>query len=398
MRLIKEEKFKKIVSQGFGFEFGIAAEGLYLIEISARARSEKQIGDNETDDDDLRIEIDGRKFAQPGEPVRYFDGPAAFSGGQLHNLKKTVVFLYQFSEGKHVLAFVPDREPTLEEIKIYQPQIDGGKINLELNQQAEDGDRRDWYAFALIDLPLKEISIELTCQKRKWDRDDVKIIIDGQTRRNLKNGIRRFWYWLGAFFDGKSQSDTFAVNLTKGIHYIEFWADRMPTLNRVMLNFGDASLKRIPTVYDPKWTGEFHDDSEKMILARAIFGEAGNQIRDARIAVGWSIKNRLGKDVYPWRDYKTYNDVVLAPKQYDAFVDPRVSPKLEDPLNEIYNERRAWFECYEIAELVFDEKVRDVSEGAVFFHDISIPQPSFLKANPNAKYIKQIDDLLFYGI
>ncbi len=398
MQTIKEENFKKRINQKFDFSFDIPAEGLYLIDISARARSEKQIGNNESDDDDLRVEIDGQIFSSLSGKARYFDSPAAFSGGRLHNLKKTVIFLSQFSEGSHFLTFVPDREPILEDIKIYQLKVERGRLILELNQQAEDGDRRDWFAVIFIDLPLKEISVELTCQKRKFDRDDVKIIIDGEVKRNLKNGIRRFWYWLGAFLNGKKQLDTFGVNLTKGTHFFEFWADRMPTLNRIIFDFGNTPIRRIPTVYDPKWTGDFRDDTEKMILARAIFGEAGNQIREAKIAVGWSIKNRLGKNVHSWHDYGTYNDVILAVGQYDAFVNPKVRPKLEDPLNKLYNEKKAWAECYEIAELVFNRKVKDESEGAVFFHDISISQLPFLKANPNAKYIKQIDDLLFYGI
>lgn len=42
--------------------FAIDMEGIYLIKVEARARSEKQLSG--TDDEDLRIEIDKRKFPQ----------------------------------------------------------------------------------------------------------------------------------------------------------------------------------------------------------------------------------------------------------------------------------------------------------------------------------------------
>ena len=38
-------------------------------------RSEKQIGENETDDDDLRVEIGGRKFGRLNDAYGYFDSP-----------------------------------------------------------------------------------------------------------------------------------------------------------------------------------------------------------------------------------------------------------------------------------------------------------------------------------
>jgi hypothetical protein len=293
MELIFQDITKSKIEKIFNYPFQILKEDLYLIEISARARSERQIGEEETDDDDLRIEINSRKFPQLNSPTRYFDSPAAFSGGRLHNCKKTVIFLHQFSEGNHTLTLIPDREPFLEEIKTSKGEIKEGKLTLGLDRQAEDGDRRPWYTFAFIDLPLKKITLDLSCQRRKWDKDDVKIIIDGEIKRNLKEGIlHKFWYWVGSFLKGGRQTDTFEVDLKKGVHYIELWADRMPILNQVILDFGDTLLKRIPTVYDPKWIGVFFDDPEDVLLARLIFGEVRNQPKEAKIWVAGTVINR----------------------------------------------------------------------------------------------------------
>ena len=58
-------------------------------------------------------------------------------------------------------------------------------------------------------------------------------------------------------------------------------------------------------------------EGKSMHLARAIFGEARGTKDDARTAVAWSIRNRLGR---PRRfGGGTYHAVILKPKQYSAF-------------------------------------------------------------------------------
>lgn len=182
MKTIFQEKFNRKISEKFTRELDITEEGLYLIEISAKCRSEIQIGPKETDDEDLRIEIDGRKFPMLEAPARYFDSPAAFSGGKLHNLKKTIFFFIYFSKGKHILTLIPDREPRLQELSVNFIRDKVSNIELDINNQAEDGDRRPWITFALIDLSIKQIEIEIKTQRRFIDSDDVKLIIDGKTK------------------------------------------------------------------------------------------------------------------------------------------------------------------------------------------------------------------------
>lgn len=404
MQSVRQEKFNKKIKEKFDYGFEVEKEGLHLIKISARARSQKQISDNATDDDDLRIEINGRKFPKLDNSQRYLDSPAAFSGGQLHNLKKTIYFLINLSKGIHTISFIPDNEPYLEELSIFGfPKPESG-ISLDINEQAEDGDRRPWITFALVDLPLESLTAEVTTKWRWRDSDDVKLIIDNNIQKNKFSLFHRDWLWSGSIFkklfQKETQTRTVKPDLKKSeFHYIEFWADETPTLHVVKLDLGEMNLERIPTVDDPKWTGDFRDDSKEMILARAIFGEARNQPREAKIAVGWSIKNRLDKDVIPWRNYKTLHDVIFDEGQYDAFSNPEVMPRVENPLDTTsLMEKEAWYESYEIATLIIDNAVEDEGGGAVFFHDTRISKEEFLRINPNAEYIKQIGDLLFYGL
>lgn len=403
MKLIKHEEFNRKLKEGFNYKFEIEKEGFYLIEISARARSEKQIDQNGTDDDDLRIEIDGRKFPKLENPERYFDSPASFSGGQLHNLKKTVYFLIFFSEGKHFLDFIPDKTPVLENLSVYFVSVRHSvsntvsNISLNVEQTAENGNRRPWITFALVDLSLNEFETKIETERRFLDSDDVKLIINGKIKRNLREGIfRKFWFWAGSFLKGETKTENFNANLNAGLHYVEFHADRTPKFHNIEFDFGEQ-VKRIPNVYDPEWTGNnFKDDTEQMILARAIFGEARNLLLSdkVRIAVGWSIRNRVENNKR-WGD--TYKEVILEPVQYSAFnLYDENRPFVEDPFREEKQQnKKSWKKCYKIAGQVMNGEVQDPIDGANHYYDESIDRPDWLTEE---NFIIKIDTIFFHRL
>jgi len=239
-------------------------------------------------------------------------------------------------------------------------------------------------------LPLKK-----SCERKKFDKDDVKIIIDGQVKRNLKSGFRKFWYWLGIFSGGKTQRDNFRLDLEKrSNHYVEFWADRTPILNKLTLDFGGDLPKRTPTVYDPKWTENFLDDPVDILLARLIFGEAEDQLPEAKIWIAVSVLNRMRAKAWP----DNIHDVVLQPGQYDPFKpdDPNFS-KVINPLEEADNKRRiSWFESYEIAVKILSGEIKNSSE-ATHFHGRGVTKEWFMEyIVPNGRFLKKIDDTYFY--
>jgi len=153
--------------------------------------------------------------------------------------------------------------------------------------------------------------------------------------------------------------------------------------------------KRVPTKDDPLWTGDFSDDSAQMILARAIFGEARGAKDYERIAVAWSIRNRLGR---PRRfGGGTYHAIILKPNQYSAFLEgDRNRTFVENPIHSGNAlDIRAWEECYVIAGKVIQGDIEDPTAGADHYFDKSIHPPSWAKE----EYFKvRIGPFRFYEV
>ncbi|PIY80388.1 MAG: hypothetical protein COY80_03285 [Candidatus Pacebacteria bacterium CG_4_10_14_0_8_um_filter_42_14] len=164
----------------------------------------------------------------------------------------------------------------------------------------------------------------------------------------------------------------------------------------------DQPPSSIPTVDDPRWTDNFEDDSEVIILARLIFGEARNQSMEAMVGVGWLIKNRVNAN----KKYfgSSYHDVILKNDgkywQFSSFIptDPNFKV-LTDPLSSNSKEadKQAWVIAYDIASKIIGDLVVDPTKGATFFHSSDLSQEKFVTQSvPGAIFIKRIGDLLFY--
>src|SRR3989344_1338430 len=120
MQLILEDKQKREAKAKEEISFS-SFSSYHLIIITARTKSEKQLGKNTTDDEDLIVKIDGKIFTQLNSD-RLKDSPASFSGGRLHNFAKTVYFL-TFLKGKdHAIILETDKIPntaSIESLQVY---------------------------------------------------------------------------------------------------------------------------------------------------------------------------------------------------------------------------------------------------------------------------------------
>ncbi|MBI5356010.1 cell wall hydrolase [Candidatus Collierbacteria bacterium] len=405
MKLIFEDGHSRTIKTKEEIKFS-SFSSYHLIIITGRAKSENQLGDHVTDDEDLIVKLNNKSFPKLGSDG-LIDSPTAFSGGKLHNLSKTVYFL-TFLEGEdHEIVLETDKTPgtaTFESLRVYALNP-VEKLILEPKIQAEDGDRRPWISFALDNLALKSIALTLTYSHRKRDSDDVKIKIDGKTQGNLLQIIKYFlWRFVGSLLPWatptKTETQIFEINLPEGLHYVELEADRTPTLNKLIIDFGKILTtpegERIPTVDNPKWTGSFYNDTEIILLSRAIYGEAGGESEKAKTAVGWTIRNRVEDSKNRWGT--TYHEVILAKYQYEPFNDPSgksfkkiTQPQLNNPL-----EKQAWLDSYKTAELVFFGKEADPTDGANHFYVPSNqPKPDWADEN---KFTIQIGATRFYKL
>ncbi len=244
-------RLSKKITKKYDYKISLSRSGLVAIFISARCLSKKQ--NNSVVDEDLRVEINGLRFKEipSRKKIQLFNIPSAWNGAKLRGLKKTVVFLTILKVGEQLISLIPKNSAFVEDIDFKELSI-ASNINLKIEERAEDGNRRPWYTFVLIDLPLSQMSSELTVERRLWDSDDVKIIVDNEVKRNIRGGKYKFWPitgnvlgWLIFRSKGESKKNKveFEENLERGIHYLEFYADRMPILHQVNFNLNYSVTK-----------------------------------------------------------------------------------------------------------------------------------------------------------
>jgi hypothetical protein len=239
MKLVKTETLNEEVRDGFEYSFEIKEKGVYAIEMIARAKSWWQRGFRSFfNDDNLAFALDGREFPKLSGKSGLFDGEAAWNGNSLKGLAKTNLVFVELDEGIHLLRFMVDGRPELESISLFQAEGEEAVYAPQRNNPSEDRDRRPWVTVVLADLSLKRLSVTASAGKRGSDDDDIRLFIDGETRLNRSGKAHRNWYWCGRVLDGAEKTFEEDLDLEKGLHYVEFWADRMPPLREIRLAFG----------------------------------------------------------------------------------------------------------------------------------------------------------------
>lgn len=245
MELLNGSFAKGKITKETSNPFTLTVDGIYLIEILSKAKSEKQTG---SDDEDLKIEIDGQKFPKLTDSTEYFNSPAGFSGAALKGLVKAVCFIATLEKGSHTLSYFPDESTEIIDAQIYRLVNDTKLETLDLHPKyhADDGDRRPWVTYVFFNTGVVNFSLIADLERRFIDSDDIKIIVDGNIKRNYRNDkLHKLWYFAASKFIGTRQTETFAINLGPGLHYVELHADRTPLLNQVTF----SQLKGV-TIHD----------------------------------------------------------------------------------------------------------------------------------------------------
>ncbi|MCG2809602.1 MAG: hypothetical protein L6275_04675, partial [Candidatus Portnoybacteria bacterium] len=236
MDLLKKENLNLAIKNNFNYNFKIPEDGIYFIEIIASAKSWWQNLKSLKsffNDDDLAVKIDDIEFPKLNGKKGLFDGEAAWNGNNLKGLSKTSIFIINLRKGNHTLNFLVDQNPILECISIFKINEDE-EINYipEKNNPPQNGNRRQWMAISVINLPIKNLNIKAIAKKysNNEDDDDIKLIINGNIQKNEAEKSHKNWFWCGRVSDGQEKEFNKELNLAVGLHYIELWADRMPEM------------------------------------------------------------------------------------------------------------------------------------------------------------------------
>ena len=245
MNLITEEKLNKEITKSHNYDFEIAENGLYIIEITARPKNWLQNlikFISFFQDDDLKVKIDNIEF----------DSKTAWNGNKLAGLQQINLFLINLNQGKHTLHFTADQSPQLETIKIYRSQNEKN-ITIDQDYQIEPGNRRPWLFITLINLALEKLQIKAVAnQKQNGDDNDLQLKINGQRQINDIPKSHKYWYWCGRVLKGQSRVFEQDLNLPNGLHYLELWTDNSPALEKIEITILKSKLKNttiIPYTY-----------------------------------------------------------------------------------------------------------------------------------------------------
>lgn len=233
MEIIFEDNKKRQIIGREEISIPVKTSGLYLLEVSARAQNKLQL--NGSHDENLRIEFTGTQFP--------FNSSLAFNGSKLKGFLQSIFILVKLRPGINTLSLISELSATIENIKVSLIDNDDSKIELGLQKQAEDADRRPWLVFGLVNLSLKSFLVDLILKRRFIDSDDVKIIVDGKIFRNNRSLKHKLWYFAASILSGERQKETFNCDFTSGTHILEFEADRAPKFNSIVF-FG---VKEITT-------------------------------------------------------------------------------------------------------------------------------------------------------
>jgi spore germination cell wall hydrolase CwlJ-like protein len=120
-------------------------------------------------------------------------------------------------------------------------------------------------------------------------------------------------------------------------------------------------------------TEDFSQDSDEVLLARMLFGEARGCDIEEKIAIAYTAINRA-EDGKAWNG-ETLREVLLKPYQYSCFNKSDLNrKKLMDP--EKYDVR-AWQECLEVAKDILADRYKDPTNRVTHYFKPSVVKPSW---------------------
>ena len=120
---------------------------------------------------------------------------------------------------------------------------------------------------------------------------------------------------------------------------------------------------------------DFIDDSDEVLLARMIFGEARGCERLEKIAVGYTAINRA-RDGKRWNG-ETVRDAILTPEQYSCFNEGDVNlEQIRDPYE---YDKNSFDNCLEVARGILSGNYKDPTNGATHYFNPELAKPKWAR-------------------
>jgi len=104
---------------------------------------------------------------------------------------------------------------------------------------------------------------------------------------------------------------------------------------------------------------------EIILLAFTLFGESSGERVAGKIGVGSVIRNRVEHSIFP----NTYTEVLLQDKQFSCWNGNEVYKHIYRSTGIFYKkyDRRAFKHCVWIAEGIYNNKIEDSTNGALWY-------------------------------
>lgn len=127
-------------------------------------------------------------------------------------------------------------------------------------------------------------------------------------------------------------------------------------------------------IYVSPLSEDFASDSDEVLLARLLYGEARGASREVKYAIANVVLNRAERPCW-WGS--SVREVILAPRQFSCFnLDDVNRRKLLDPLR--YDRQEVWQECRDVAREALSQR-HDMTHGATHYFDSSIAIPRWAR-------------------
>lgn len=234
-------------------KFRVPKKGLYAIKIEASAKNAKQ--NHSTDDDDLKIALDGfdfGKYEKHQEKVSWkgFGTSASWNGASLKGGTKTIYYFITLEEGEHILQFFADNTPTLKVIEVFEIKENNFELkNLKPSENIKSKSKGiPWLSFVFFGSQTKSLVLGVNTKSAKTkgstDGDNLKVVVNGKIWNNeLAKTSKKYknFYFSGDLkeFDILTITNEDLGNPIAFENSIELWYDEEPEIFSLNILFFD---------------------------------------------------------------------------------------------------------------------------------------------------------------